>query len=318
MEKAQVYLNSEGGCVFTACELAAMLERFKTVKIQVGALVASAATYLTSRFHTTVRGNTQGMIHKPFTHFQGNVDDLQAQLKLLNNITQDFMRTYAEKTGQSPQAIEALWSKGDYWMNAQEMKRQGFVDAIQGEIKAFTRADVSALSACGAPFIPDLQSLEPKADKMDSIKEELIALYGLEPSADQQAILAAAKRAQQAAQAYGQLKDPAREATCSAAAQELVDGAIKARKITADQRAAYLKLAQADWENTRLILEAMIAVPQLSKQLHPTAGCNTRGTQSNWSLEDYLRNDFKAYERMLEEQPEQAKHLEADYFSDPF
>jgi hypothetical protein len=48
----------------------------------------------------------------------------------------------------------------------------------------------------------------------------------------------------------------------------LVDGAVTAKKITADQRASFVKLAEADFESTKTVLDAMKAYQPIEKKLN--------------------------------------------------
>lgn len=183
VKNAVIEGSSEGGSVFATNNLLAMFQEFDDVKIKVHALMASAFTYLTSHFHTTIKSNTQGMIHFPKVSAGGNLKDIKATLKLVENVTSNYVKAYAAKTGKTEKEIKALMNDGDYWMDAQELLAEGFVDAIEGEVEAFTDFDVDSLAACGAPIIPEAKQKTNKTKNHIMDREELIAFLGLEANA---------------------------------------------------------------------------------------------------------------------------------------
>jgi len=312
-KKAIVYGSSEGGSVFATYEIANLLDKFgaDNVHIEVGSLMASAFTYLTSRFRTIIKSNTQGMIHMPLTSIRGNIKQVKSDLKLLKNITEDYASTYAKKTGKTIDQIKALWNDGDYWMNAKELRKEGFVDAIEGEIEAFTKADVMALVACGAPVIPKEQTTSKSKTKnnhkMD--KEELIALYGLDAKASDEDIMEAAKQAKVDAMKHRAADKEATEKETEVTA--FVDSLIKDKKVTADKRDSLIKLGKGDMDSLKAMYKDAPSVLQLTKELNPKSTQAEAGREK-WTLEDYLEKDPKGYEALKTDNPEKAKHPELD------
>ncbi len=314
IKTAVVYGSSEGGSVFATTEIANLLMGFDSVKIKVGALMASAFTYLTSKFHTTIKSNTQGMIHMPISLVKGNIKEVKADLKLLENITKDYIETYAEKTGKTSAQIQALWKDGDYWMSAKELKEQGFVDAIEGSIEAFAETDINALAACGAPNIPKKQNQTKTKTHQTMNRETLIALYGLESDAEDKDILAAARKIKVDALKYQELQKLQKDkqaAEKQTKATELIDAAIKDKKITADQKPAYEKLAQTDYDSTKAVLDGLQGVPKLTAAISPQGG----NASKEKTLEDYIEKNPEAYEKLKAEDPQKAAELEKEYFN---
>ncbi|WP_038531828.1 ATP-dependent Clp protease proteolytic subunit [Formosa agariphila] len=316
--------SSEGGSVFATNDMKALFDKYDTVQIKVHALMASAFTYLTSHYHTTVKANTQGMIHMPILSVKGNVKEVRSTLKLGENITEDYAKAYANKTGKTVKQIKALWDSGDYWMNADELLKEGFVDAIEGEVEAFTDTDVMSLVACGAPIIPEVQSetqgkTEHKSKTNIMDKDELIAFLGLDSNATDEQI-EAAKRAmkvdalKQRSQAEAD-KDKA-ETEANTKVEALVNKGISEKKFSADEAPHYTDLAKANFDATEKVIAAMPSKEKLSAQLkgeESTTG--SASVKANWTLEDYLDNDPEAYEKLKAEKPKEAEALEAAYFS---
>ena len=316
IKKAKVYLNTGGGSVVATAEIANQLDRFEDVKIEVGALVASAGTYLTSKYHTTIKSNTQGMIHKPSMRMRGNEDEVQADLKLLKNLTEQYAATYAKKTGKTVEEIKKLWSKGDYWMNAKQMKDLGFADAIQGEIEAFDDTDITALATCGAPNIPKKTVTEIKS-KMD--REELIALYGLEASATDDDIIAAAKAAKVAAEKFKNSQEETKQRIANEKQAEViayVDTLIKDKKVTADKYDSLVKLGAADFASLKALHKNVPSVPQLTKEINLTSSAESEANRDKWTLEDWIDKDPDGYKKLIAQGDDTIDRFENDYFNE--
>jgi ATP-dependent protease ClpP protease subunit len=317
--EADVYINSNGGSVFEAVEINNQLNRFKKVNITVGAAAASAATYFTACHHTSAYVNSQIMIHKPMLGTFGNEDQITKELKLLKSVTKDYLAKYAKKTGKTKAEIEELWKGGDHWMSAEEAKEEGFIDAIIDEEGTISAEDVTILEACGAPILP--KATKSKINNRQIMdKEELIAFLGLEANATDEQI-EAAKKAMKVDALKQRETVAAKEETETTEAEQkvnaLVDEAITAKKITADQKQTYVDLATANYDAAKTALDAMVTKPKLSKNLTPADGNDAlEASRKDWTLDDYIDKDPQAYEKMKVENPEQAEALEAAYFGD--
>jgi len=312
VKECEVYINSRGGDVFEATEIANELTRIETVSILVGAVAASAVTYLCAKFPTTVKSNSQVMVHRPRLYTSGTIDEVESDLKLLKNITEDYKNAYAAKTGKTPEEIEALWAKGDYWMTAQEAKEQGFVDAIETDAEAITEEDVALLTACAAPHIPKPIIQNKNSKQMDRLK--LIAMLGLPADATDEQIESAVKANKQDAESAANLQANA-EKSAKVKAEALADKAIVDKIASADERESIVKLAAVDYDGTKALLEKRTATPKLSASLdRKSAGGSVEAGRENWTLDDYLDKDPDAYAKMKEDEPEHAAKLEAAYF----
>lgn len=162
--EAEVYINCVGGSVFEAQEVVNELKRIANVNLIIGSLAASAATYIMCHFPAQCYQTSQFMIHKPATDVFGNEDDVKADLKALEILTNTYRSAYAKKMSKAEADIEAMWQK-DYWMDAQEAKSLGLVDAIiDEEIQADTDT-IAMMVACGCPNIPQ----QPKKENMSLV-----------------------------------------------------------------------------------------------------------------------------------------------------
>src|SRR5690606_34742555 len=262
--EANLYINSKGGSVLEATEIANELStRFEKVNITVGAVAASAVTRILAQFPgAKAFPNSQFMIHRPKLGVFGDLPQINAQIKLLENTTADYKSAYAKAFNKSEDEIEALWANGDYWMNAQEAKKLGLIAEILPEKQIIKAEDVALLVACGAPDIPEIESNQNREMDINQLRSAL----GLDADATEEQVLAAAKKAKEAADAAA-IAEADKSASAKLKAETIVDKAIKEKKIPAEKRDNYISLATADYDNTKEALESMTAVPQLSAEL---------------------------------------------------
>lgn len=312
INNVKLYINTPGGSVFEANEIANEIKRFSgTISGFGGALVASAGSYLALICDTfEMAENGQYMYHKPSGMIVGNEDKITADLKLLQNLTNQYRTAYSEKTGLSEDEIESRWSKGDVWLSAQEAKDQKFITAVSPKKEKITEDQQALFVACGAPNIPEVKSQTPQ--KMKN-RNELIAKLKLSADATDEQILEAVEKATAKAGQVDELKD-AQAKSLKQSAETVVDTAITVdKKITADVREQWIKAATNDLDGTTAILKAMPSIDKASAHLQGDA--NPQAGREKWTLEDYQAKDPKALEKMMVEDPTAFAKLEDEYFS---
>ncbi len=302
---AELYINSRGGNVFEAAEIANELKaKFNEVTITVGAVAASAVTRIMVEFEKVkAYPNSQFMIHKPKMGTYGDVDQVEADKKMLQNATDDYRSAYAKKFGKTEDEIDALWGKGDYWMNAKEALSIGLISEIMQEKQNVTAEDVAVLEACGAPTIPKIKT----ETKIEMDINQMRSVLGLDATATEQEVLAAAKTAKEKADQAEALQAQA-TANAKANAESLVDGAIKAKKIGAEQRAHWVALATANYDSTKASLEALQSVPKLSGELKDGEGSGNEN-RDNWNLDAWLEKDPEGLDALADTDPEKFKKI---------
>ena len=300
-----LYLKSPGGSVFEAAEIGNMLE---SCGLEVhgygGVMVASAATYIACKcttFH--VAPNSQNMIHKAWHSVRGNEDDFESGLKLLRNISADYKSVYAAKTGMSEDEIEALWSKGDYWMNAKEYVDKGFADGISKTPAKVTDQDITIIKACGCPN--EVQATATKNLESQDMKtiELTAAMVGLKSDASDQEIMAKfdeMKTAQAKLEQFEKEKAEAEKAAAKQKVEDEVEAAIKDKRIAADQKETYVALLTADFEAGKKALDAMTPIPKISDQLKPQTSNGVSNDRKDWDYEKWSEEDPEGLQAMAE------------------
>lgn len=180
---AIVYINSEGGSVFEAQEIVNELKRMTSVKLRVGSLAASAATYIMCHFPTECYESSQFMIHKPSSYLAGNEDQIKSELKAVENLTNSYRSAYATKMSKTEEEVEELW-KNDYWMTAKEAKALGLVAEIISEKLAINESTIAMMVAVGCPNIPKPDTKPNKEDMSLILITAALALPATSTEAD--------------------------------------------------------------------------------------------------------------------------------------
>lgn len=311
--ETEVYINSRGGSVTEAQEITNELARLPKVVIQFGALAASAGTYPATKFYTKAYENSQIMIHKPKIFIEGNEDQVEADLRAIKNVTDEYRKSYANKMKKTEDEVNALWDKGDYWMTAQQAKELGLVDEVIAVPVPITAEDVDRMVACGCPNPPKPEKPEIKS-KMEN-RNQIIAALKLPADATDAQIEAAVKEAQAKAEQVDALTAAQAEARKQEAVN-IVDKAILDKKITADLKEKYVRLAENDFESTKAVLEAMPSAAKASDHIAGGGDPNAAAGREKWTMEDWQDKDPKGLAKMAASEPEKFEKLNAAYFGD--
>ena len=321
IKTAEVEISSQGGSVFDANDMIAELERFDTVKLKAGAVIASAATMFFVAFDDSEgRTNTQVMVHKPSGGAWGNEDDIESRLTAIRNITRDYRAKYAAKMSKTEDEIEEMWAKGDKWFTAKEAQKIGLLKVVISEKATIDEATAEMIEACGAPIKekvtaapePSKPKNEPTKKIMD--KEQLIAMLGLDATASDATIEAAMKEAKRKADLLDKSKND-NEAQLETEAVAAVNEAVIAKKIPASVTAHYVTMYKANPTEVKATFAELPAIPKLSGEIKPEGNLDVEAARKDWTLADYLDKDSKALTAMQDTDPERFKKLNDDYYN---
>lgn len=267
----EVYLNGPGGDVFQAAEIENQIQRFTGTKTGTGgALIASAYTKIAASLDSFEQAeNGMYMYHKPSGYFSGNEDKVESSLALLKILTTEYKTTYSQKTGLTAEEIEANWSKGDVWLSAKDAATQKFITGVIK--KATITPDTKAMfTAIGSPSIPKVTNNNKSLNIMD--KARLCALLGLAADASEAQIEAAISANKEAATKVTALTKEKETAEANALDQKviaLLNGAVAAKKITADQVENLKTWAKTDFEGCEKHINALQPLGKISAAITP-------------------------------------------------
>lgn len=310
---ADIYLNTPGGDCFQAAEIVNEILRFTgKTHAHLGAVCASAGTYIASKcsFVTSAK-NTNYMFHKPMMGTEGNADQIKADLKLLENLQADYAKAYSAKTGLSIAKIESMWVQ-DYWMNADEAKKLGFVDAVEGEAD-ITEQDVLAVKAYkNAPSITATAVQSNETNPLDKqMKQILITALALVATASDAEVLAhveglktKAAKADDLQAKLTALENKTKEDSVEAELKVHTD----AKRITAAQHPFWKKQLLANFDETKATLDSMPALVKLSAEIQ-TGSASDNIDRSKWTYSDYQEKDPKALEALATNDEPKFKEL---------
>lgn len=126
-----VRINSPGGDAFDARAIhTALVQHPARVVSHIDGLAASAATMIAlAGDHVEMAEGAFFMIHKAWTLWLGNADEMRAMADLLDKVDDSLIRDYAGKTGEADGQIRE-WMAAETWFSAEEAKAAGFADAI--------------------------------------------------------------------------------------------------------------------------------------------------------------------------------------------
>lgn len=127
-----VTINSPGGNASDAVAIYTLLKAHKgQVTARLVGLAASAATILMMAADKIVMAkHSMLMIHNPWLASAGDANEKRAAADLLDKVSAEMVSLYAEKTGQTPEAITEIMDK-ETWLNADEAIAAGFADSIE-------------------------------------------------------------------------------------------------------------------------------------------------------------------------------------------
>ena len=127
----EVFINSPGGDCVAASQIYTMLNEYKgNVTIKIDGLAASAASVVAMAGNKTLMSPTSiMMIHNPFTVAEGDAEELEKAIAMLNEVKESIINAYELKSGLSRAKISHLMD-AETWLNAGKALELGFIDGI--------------------------------------------------------------------------------------------------------------------------------------------------------------------------------------------
>ncbi|MDR1371830.1 MAG: Clp protease ClpP [Dysgonamonadaceae bacterium] len=284
----RLHINSPGGDVFAGLMLYDLMKSSKVpVDVYIEGLCASIASFIALAGRKIyIERSALMMIHAPICSVAGKADAIENAAVLLHKVEGLFEARYSERTGKTAEEVRG-WLKGDNWFTAEEAKGAGLVDEITASSSASLRVSASLIKTLSSgELIKNYRAILSINNKilektMGNPNVYAVAL-GMPGESEESSVLkkisalAQEKDSLAAAVAAGKVKVTALEKTVAefktARVTALVDGAIAAKKITAQERNTYLALAEKDAENVEKILAKMQGVGRINAQINQPVG----------------------------------------------
>lgn len=130
-EPFDIEIHSEGGSVFEGFAIRdALVEHGGLQKASVKSSAFSIASYIaTAAPYAEITPNGYLMIHRPYAGVEGDDEQMTNQAELVRDMREKMTQAYAERSGKSVEEVAAMMARETY-LNAQQAKELGFVDAI--------------------------------------------------------------------------------------------------------------------------------------------------------------------------------------------
>jgi len=130
-EEVEVEINSGGGSVYAGSEIYTALKNYKgnTVGRIVGVAASAASVAGMGVNRLEISPTAQIMIHNVSSIVQGDYRALGHEADVIKNYNTSIANAYVLKTGMPESEILAMMDK-ETWLNAQQAKEKGFVDAV--------------------------------------------------------------------------------------------------------------------------------------------------------------------------------------------
>ncbi|HRY33406.1 MAG TPA: ATP-dependent Clp protease proteolytic subunit [Bacteroidales bacterium] len=315
----ELYIKSEGGSCIEANEIVNIIRKFPgTITGNGGALVASAASYIAVHCSSfSMPTNGLFMIHKPMVYTEGNMDQLESDVKMLKTLTDVYREAYVKKTGKTAQQIDQLWLT-DFWMGSQEAKQLGFIDTISDEEDQIDDDTIQAVKAYQYKNLPKALMEFPLTKNQNTpdmnIKAIAVALALTESvtEAEVMAALSTLKAKADKADEYKQQLETLQQEHQKEKIKALLDKAIEDRKVLPAQREHLENLASKDFAAVEAIIKASPAAAKVSGQIE--TGANQVEDRSQWKYQDYMDKDPQSLITMAKDDLSTFKRLFKEHY----
>lgn len=154
-EPLDVYINSPGGSVFAANEMANAVQQWRAetkqpVNVTVGAMAASAASMFAISVADKIRthANSKMMFHGTYTGTLGGAEAHKDMGALLDKLNSDAKGRLVTRYNLAPETVAEWFREGrEGWLTSAEMKDAGIADEIIGEDDAAIKFPTDAVGA---------------------------------------------------------------------------------------------------------------------------------------------------------------------------
>ncbi len=298
-KQINVRINSTGGDVFDGITIYNTIKNSQAdVHIYVDGLAASMASVVAlagkkifmSRF-------AQLMLHKVSGNVNGDSEKLRETASLMDEVEQSISEIYATRTGLSVDEVnnKFLQRGKDTWLNAKQALQNNLVDEI---FDGFVSKPTVSNDAEQLWNYYNLQIQNSLNTNDMELKVALINQLGLQESATETDIF---NSLQSQTKVINDLKTENQSLTAQITdfqnqlatsqkqkVKDLIDNAVQSHRITEEQRSVYTTLAEANYDATKIALNAIKPYKSITSQL----------------ITDDAANEYKTFKEYQEKDPD--------------
>lgn len=314
-----IKLHTYGGSVFDGNLIydAIANSKSKVIIHIVGVAVSMGAVICLATNEVYMAENGYMMIHAPSIGSYGTAKDHNNTIKLLELIESNFINKLISKTGKNREYV-IQWLNGDNWFDAEQALNENLIKGIiksESNVTALFKPNATnntevyhkittslkskifnqnnmafkttLIQSLNLKNVNDnssdtavLNAITEKLNLSNSLKEML----GLDEEATEEQILQRVKELIELEE--GSQEEQKQEA------DNLISNALRAGKITPNQKTYLSNLFASNFKEAKSFLDTLSPRNSIYSQLRNID--NTVKNKSEWTLEDYRKNDPKA------------------------
>ena len=292
------YVNSDGGEVAQGAALFNYLDRTDVdITWVVDGIAASMMAVLITNPKHRVKAarHAKFMYHRVSGYVYGNSDETRAAADMMDSFEKTLIEMTASRIGKSAEETRSLYFDGvDHWLSAEEAVKAGLCDEIVNTSLNIKELE-NITDARSAYNFYNNQIINLKQQKMDE-KAFATALNISESSTEEEMLNSVRNVVNERASLRQQLQEEKAKVTNlenrlhefeQSKVKNLIDSAVADKRIGEDDREAYTKLAEQDYENTEKILNKMKPVTRVKDSLDTGT---TPKEEEGWDWDKYHRS----------------------------
>lgn len=131
-----IVFNSPGGSVFDGLALFDFIREVRANGTPVhttalGMAASMGGILLQAGEHRVMGRNAYMLIHEVSAGAVGKLSEMEDEAKLMGRLCDKLVTILAERSTFSPAQIKTRWKRKDWWLDADECLRYGFVDEVR-------------------------------------------------------------------------------------------------------------------------------------------------------------------------------------------
>ena len=314
--KIDVRINSRGGDVFNGIAIYNALRTSKAdITVYIDGVAASIAGIIALCGKPLYMSPYAKMLHAVSGGTWGNASELRQMAEVMENLQGDLASMIAGRCGMKKDEVLARYfDEKDHWISAQEALSMKLIDGIYD-------MDDEAVNAGSADeiytYFNNRLHMQPQnKDKEMALLESLKGIPSFANLADENDVLAHVRELENKAakaDALAQAVEGYKKKLQDVEDKEIVaiiDKAVAERRITAEQKDAFMALMKTDRENTEKLLASMKARPfrRIADELRDETGSPANLAGKSWDeldkagkLSELHNADFETFKAMYKE-----------------